>query len=71
MEPEKIARINELARLRKERELTVAELAERDALRAQYLAEFRENTRAALESVRVQRPDGSLAPLQKKSDRPQ
>ena len=52
MEPEKIARINELARLRKERELTVAELAERDALRAQY-------------------PDGSLAPLQKKSDRPQ
>ena len=66
MEHEQIERINELARLSRERELTQQEQTERAALRAQYIAEFRENTRAALESVRLQRPDGTLVPLQKK-----
>jgi uncharacterized protein YnzC (UPF0291/DUF896 family) len=41
MEKEKIDRINELARLKKERPLTEEEQAEQAALRAEYLAEVR------------------------------
>lgn len=41
MEKSKIDRINELGRLAKERELTDEEKAEREALRAEYIAEFR------------------------------
>ena len=37
MEKEKIDRINELARLKKERELTESERAEQKALREEYL----------------------------------
>ena len=39
MENEKLNRINELARLAKERELTAEELSERDVLRKEYIAE--------------------------------
>lgn len=35
---EKLNRINELARIAKERELTAEELAERDELRREYIA---------------------------------
>ena len=41
MEKTKLDRINELARLAKERELTPQELAERDTLRREYVAEWR------------------------------
>ena len=41
MEKEKIDRINELGRLAKERELTEEEKTEREALRAEYIAEVR------------------------------
>lgn len=40
MENTKIQRINELARLAKERELTQEELNERDTLRKEYIAEW-------------------------------
>ena len=66
MEHEKIERINELARLAKERELTPEELEERAALRKEYLDGFRENMRQVLEGIRLQRPDGTLEPLQQK-----
>ena len=69
MEHEKIERINELARLAKERELTPEELAERAALRKEYLDGFRENMRQVLEGVVIQRPDGSKEPLKKKQDK--
>ena len=59
----KLARINELARLAKERELTPEELAERDTLRKEYIAAFRESTLAALKNVSIQNPDGSIQPL--------
>ena len=39
MENSKLNRINELAALAKERELTEEEKAERDALRKEYIAE--------------------------------
>ena len=45
MEREKIDRINELGRLAKERELTEEELAERKALRDEYIAYFRAEIR--------------------------
>ena len=45
MEKSKIDRINELGRLAKERELTEDEKAEREALRAEYIAEFRRTLR--------------------------
>ena len=70
MEHEKIERINELSRLSRERELTPEESDERAALRREYIAEFRQNAQAALDSVRVKRPDGTLEPLQKKKADP-
>ena len=66
MEHEKIERINELARLAKERDLTPEEQTERAALRKEYLDGFRENMRQVLEGIRLQRPDGTLEPLQQK-----
>lgn len=69
MEHEKIERINELARLAKERELTPEEQIERAALRKEYLDGFRENMRQILEGVVIQRPDGSKEPLKKKQDK--
>lgn len=71
MEHEKVERISELTRISRERELTPEEQAERAALRKEYLDGFRENMRQVLESVRLQRPDGTLEPLkQKKQDKP-
>lgn len=66
MEKEKIARINELARLAKQRQLTAMEQAERAQLRRQYIDDWRTGAVAALESIRIQEPDGSIHPLEKK-----
>ncbi|MGX8692775.1 MAG: DUF896 domain-containing protein [Clostridia bacterium] len=66
MEQDKIDRINELARLAKERPLTEAELAERDALRREYIAAWRESTIAVLENTYIQTPDGKKHKLKKK-----
>lgn len=71
MEHEKIERINELTRLSRQRALTPEEEAERAALRAEYLEGFRANMKQVLDSVRIQRPDGTLEKLtQKKQDKP-
>lgn len=69
MEKEKIERINELARLAKERELTEEERSERQSLRQQYLADWRAGAVAVLESVRIQEPDGSIHPLTKRDEK--
>ena len=66
MEKEKIDRINEMARTAKLRPLSPAELEERAVLREQYLREFRENTKAVLDSVVIQTPDGKRHKLQRK-----
>ena len=70
MEQEKIDRINELAKLAKERALTAEELAERDALRKEYIAAWRESTIAVLENTVIQTPDGKRHKLQKKGELP-
>lgn len=66
MEKTKIDRINELAHLAKERELTGEELAERDALRKEYIEEFRRNTISVLENTYIVTPDGKKHPLPRK-----
>ena len=66
MDKIKIDRINELARKKKAEGLTEEEAAEQATLRQQYIAEWRENTRAMLDGIVIQRPDGSRTPLKKK-----
>ncbi len=66
MEQKKIDRINELAHLAKERELTVEELQERDVLRKEYIAEWRKSTIELLENTYVQTPDGKKHKLERR-----
>lgn len=49
---EKIDRINELAKKHKEEGLTEDEHKEREALRKEYLAKFRENFRSHLDRIK-------------------
>ena len=66
MEKEKVARINELAHLSKERPLTEAEKAEQAALRAEYVAEIRASFGGMLQNTVIERPDGTREHLPKK-----
>ena len=66
MDKKMIDRINELARKKKAEGLTEEETAERDALRQQYISEWRENMRAMLDGIVIQRPDGTTEALKKK-----
>lgn len=49
---EKIDRINELAKKHKEEGLTEEERKEREQLRKEYIAKFRENFRGQLDQIR-------------------
>ena len=66
MEQRKIDRINELAHLAKQRELTAEELAERDILRKEYIEDWRRSTIAVLENTYIQTPDEKKHKLPKK-----
>lgn len=66
MENSKLQRINELARIKKERELTAEETAERDALRKEYLDEWRKGAIEVLENTYIQTPDGKKHKLQRR-----
>lgn len=66
MEQSKLDRINELARLKKQRELSEAEKAEQDALRKEYIAEWRASTIALLENTYLVDEQGNKRPLGKK-----
>ena len=65
MENTKLNRINELAHIAKERELTPEELAERDVLRKEYIEEWRKGAIELLENTYIQTPDGKKHKLQK------
>ena len=54
-----IAKINELARAAKTRELTPEELAERDRLRRIYIDSVKANLVGHLENTYIVRPDGT------------
>ncbi len=67
MEQRKIDRINELARKAKTPEgLTPGELAERDALRQEYIAAVRASLTAQLDSTYIQYPDGARRKLRRR-----
>ena len=68
MTDEHILRLNELAKKYKSGvPLTEAELSERDALRKEYVAAFRESLRAQLENTYIETPDGRRTKLQRKN----
>lgn len=62
MEKAKIDRINKLAHKAKTEPLTEAEIAERDALRKEYLADIRQSLKSQLDNTYVQTPDGQKLP---------
>jgi len=66
MNREQIARINELAQKKKTVGLTEAELQEQQALRRQYIDEFKANLKATLDNTYIQNPDGTKEKLQQK-----
>ena len=66
MDQEKIARINALAHKAKTEGLTPEELAERDVLRKEYIAAFRENLVGQLDAITVVEQDGTRHKLRKK-----
>ena len=63
---EKIKRINELYHKSKAEGLTEAEKEEQQSLRKEYVASFRANLRAQLDSITIQKPDGTLENLGEK-----
>ena len=67
MDQEKIDRINELARRVKAGEtLTPAELAERDALRKEYIASVKASLTGQLDNTYLVEPDGTRHKLPRK-----
>ena len=51
--PEKLSRLNELAKKKKEGTLTEEEMKEQQALREEYLLTFRESMKNTIENMRV------------------
>lgn len=66
MEQEKIVRINALARKAKAEGLTPEEIAERDVLRKEYIADVKRSLVGQLENTTILRPDGTRQKVQKK-----
>ena len=54
IETKRLARINELAHIAKERPLTPEELEERDRLRKEYLAAFCANFKKQLDNIDIE-----------------
>lgn len=67
MENAKLNRINELAAIAKKRPLSAAELAEQDALRKEYIAEWRRGAEQVLENTYIVGPDGTKRKLERKT----
>lgn len=68
MKQEKIDRINELARKAKAEGLTEEEVLERDRLRREYVAAFRENLVAQLEATYIVDEKGNKRKLKSKDE---
>ena len=63
---EVIARINTLAHIAKERDLTQEEAAERAALRRIYIDSVKANLVGQLDNTYIVRPDGTKKKIQRK-----
>ena len=67
---ERTKKLNEYAaRVKAGETLTPEEIADRDRLRQEFLAEFRKNFRAQLDNTVIQYPDGSKKSLADKNDK--
>lgn len=66
MEQSKIDRINELARLAKQRELTPAEQEERQKLRREYIDAFKASLVGTLESTYIVDEKGNKRKIERK-----
>lgn len=71
MDEKEIARINELAAIKKQRPLTQEEAEERALLHKRYVEEVRSNLSAHMENIVIQRPDGTREKVRKKDEKPQ
>ncbi|MBQ1282167.1 MAG: DUF896 domain-containing protein [Oscillospiraceae bacterium] len=65
METARLKRINELAKKAKTVGLTEEEIRERDILRKEYLAAFRQNLTQQLDNVYIVDENGNERPLKK------
>ena len=63
MEQKNLNRLNELAKIARERALTPEETEERAALRKEYLADFRKAFQQQLDSTVIQYDDGIRVPF--------
>ena len=63
---ERIARINELYHKSQSEGLSDEEREEQAKLRREYVANIRANLRGQLDSITIQRPDGSMEKLSEK-----
>lgn len=63
---EKIQRINELAKKAKAEGLTPAEVQERDALRREYINEFRQSLISQLDNTYIMDEQGNKTKLERK-----
>ena len=68
MDPQKIARINELYRRSKAEGLTDAEKKEQKLLRLEYIEAVRMNLRGQLHNIDIKEKDGSVVNLGEKYD---
>ena len=66
MDQAKIARINELAHKAKAEGLTPEEIAERDVLRKEYIADFKRSLIGQLDAITIVEPDGTKHKLKKR-----
>lgn len=66
MEQSKIDRINQLAKLAKQRELTAEEAAERQTLRQEFLADFKKNLTDTLDNTYLVDEQGNKTKLERK-----
>lgn len=65
MEKAKLERINELAKKKRESQLSAEELEEQKALYAEYIAEIRMSFGSMLDNTVIQYPDGTKKSLKK------
>ena len=70
MERSRLERISELTALSRERPLTPEEQSEREALRAEYLEEWRRSAAAVLDNTYILTPDGVKHKLKKRGEAP-
>ncbi|HCT16310.1 MAG TPA: DUF896 family protein [Ruminococcaceae bacterium] len=67
MDDKKIARINELSAVARERELTEDEHAERAQLRAEYVAAYKQSLINHLNNTKIVDEKGNKTPLRRKA----